>query len=158
MHTESLAAYNYYDALKKISTNEIMLSQSQPGFYAGNIQNLSAPKEKIIGFFDISHVSSKRIFFNFEDFFPTHAKPKYPYSCPEVTPENKDKFVYRYCFCYDCLPVAGRGCNGNYILDAVYSRVKCVHLWADEDVTLVNIQCGDCTSFSSNVRPPFWID
>jgi hypothetical protein len=159
LYNESLEAHNYYDALKKTSTNGSLLSQSQPGFYIGNIKNLSDPKEKIIGFFDVSHVSSERIFFNFEDIFPDHKKPDYPYYCPEITQLNKSDFLHRYCFCYSCPHPTGPGCDGNYILKALYYKTKAVYEFIPgEEVYLVNIQCGDCTSFSSNVRPPFWVD
>lgn len=158
LYNESLAAYNYYDALRKISTNESILSQNQPGFYIGNIHNISNPKEKVIGFFDVSHVTSKRIFFNFEDIFQNHQKPEYPYYCPEITSANAFDFLHLYCFCYNC-PSTFKPCDGNYILKSVYEKTKAVYEFTPtEQVYLVNIQCGDCTSFSSNVRPTFWID
>ncbi|HKX85607.1 MAG TPA: DUF4249 domain-containing protein [Flavobacterium sp.] len=159
MHNESLAAYNYYDALRKSSSDENLLSQNQPGFYSGNIKNLTNPNEKIIGFFSVSHVTSKRIFFNFEDIFQNHPKPEYPYNCPLVTDENENEFKFMYCFCYGSPACpTDPSCAGLYILESVRIRRKAVYNYVTGFVYLVDIQCGDCTSFSSNVRPSFWID
>jgi hypothetical protein len=161
MHNESLATYNFYDALKKASANGSLLSQNQPGFYSGNIKNSNNTSEKVIGFFDVAHVSSKRIFFNFEDFYPNQQKPAYPYYCPEINVSNEAEFRFLYCFCmpggFRPCPTAP-SCSGNFILGSVDSRIKAVYQFGAAEVYLVNIQCGDCTSFSSNVRPSFWID
>ncbi|MCL9804709.1 DUF4249 domain-containing protein [Flavobacterium amniphilum] len=158
MHNESLEAYNFYDALKKSSTGGSLLSQNQPGFFSGNIKNQSNQSEKVIGFFDVSHVSSKRIFFNFEDIFPNHQRPEYPYFCPVVTPLNEDKFKFYYCFCVGPGCPTDPSCAGFYILESVRIKMKAVYIYGDEFIYLTNIECGDCTSFSSNVRPSFWVD
>lgn len=159
VYNESLAAYNYYDALKKTAAGGSLLSQNQPGFYNGNIKNATNPIEKVIGFFDVAHVSSKRIFFNFEEYYPNQEKPDYPYYCPKMTLDNEHEFKYRYCFCYgqpNCPnnPI----CGGFYVLTTVKNREKAVYIFGNEFIHLTNIQCGDCTSFSSNIRPSFWID
>lgn len=158
MHNESLAAYNYYDALKKSSAGGSILSQSQPGFYSGNIKNQTNQSEKIIGFFDISHVSSQRIFFNFEEIFPGQPKPEYPYYCPQINEFNEADFKFLYCFCDGPGCPTNPSCAGNYILETVRTRVKTVYDYSPSTVMLTNIQCGDCTSFSSNIKPTFWID
>jgi hypothetical protein len=158
MYNESLAAYNFYDALKKSSNGGSLLSQNQPGFFSGNIKNQSNQNEKVIGFFDVSHVSGKRIFFNFEDLFPNNQKPEYPYSCPVMTPLNEDKFKFYYCFCTGPGCPTNPSCQGFFILESVRIRMKAVYIYGDEFVHLTNIQCGDCTSFSSNVMPYFWVD
>ena len=68
-YIQNLEAYTYYNTLKTISGSDGILSQNQPGFFSGNISCESNPNEKVIGFFDVSSVSSQRIFFNFEDVF-----------------------------------------------------------------------------------------
>jgi hypothetical protein len=165
MYNESLAAYNFYDALKKASTNESLLSQTQPGFYSGNLKNQTNPNEKVIGFFDVAHVTSKRIFFNFEDYFSNQQKPDYPYYCPEITATNEADFKYLLCFCIPNLTPTppgpcptDPGCGGYFILSSIKNRVKSVYHFAPDYTILTNVQCGDCTSFSSNVRPSFWVD
>ncbi|WP_395059275.1 DUF4249 family protein [Flavobacterium sp.] len=156
MYNESLTAYNYYNALKKSSSSESLFSQSQPGFYSGNIKNQSNPNEKIIGFFDVSHVSSKRIFFNFEDLFFGEPKPEYPYYCPSIINLFRDS-TFEFCFIYG--PGAPTPpCAGNYILESVKNKTKAIYSYGSTEIVLTNYQCGDCSSFSSNIKPAFWID
>ncbi len=158
LHNQSLAAYNYYDALKKSSTQGNILSQNQPGFYSGNIKNINNPNEKVIGFFDVTYVSKKRIFFNFEDLFPGLSKPNYPYYCPEITDSNQNQFKLLFCFCppRDCPTIV---CGGTAILQGLKSRTKAVIEYeTDISYTMVNSQCVDCTTFSSNIKPTFWVD
>jgi len=66
-YVQNFAAHTFYQTLKDISGSESILSQTQPGFFAGNIKSDDNPNEKVIGFFDVSSVSNKRIFFNFSD-------------------------------------------------------------------------------------------
>jgi hypothetical protein len=155
MYNESPAAYNFYDALKKTSSNGSLLSQNQPGFFSGNIQNTANPTEKVIGFFDVAHVTSQRIFFNFTDIFPNDPKPPYPYDCPAITAFNELDFTFNMCF---SPPGTSSGCHGEFILNTLDMRLKTLYRFATEKIMLVNSQCGDCTTFSSNIRPVFWVD
>ncbi|MCL9804710.1 DUF4249 domain-containing protein [Flavobacterium amniphilum] len=155
MYNESQAAYNFYDALKKSSSNGSLLSQNQPGFFSGNIKNVANPIEKVIGFFDVAHVTTQRIFFNFEDVFPNDPKPPYPYFCPEITAANELDFTYNMCF---SLPGTPSNCQGVFILNTLDMRIKTLYRFGTEQIMLVNSQCGDCTTFASNIRPSFWQD
>jgi hypothetical protein len=156
MYNESQAAYNFYDALKKISTNGSLLSQNQPGFLSGNIQNTANPTEKVIGFFDVSHVSNQRIFFNFNDIFPNDPKPPYPYYCPEINAANELDFTFNMCFSPP--GSSSSNCHGEFILNTLDMRIKTLYRFGLEKIMLVNSQCGDCTTFASNIRPVFWED
>jgi hypothetical protein len=164
MYNQSQAANNYYDAMKKASGTGGLLSQTQNGFYIGNIRNQVNPVEKVVGFFDVTHVSKKRIFFDFEDLFPGHQKPDYPYYCPESDDPNAASLSYSVKFCSPNDP--SDECDGPYVLSAVSNRMRTVYEFSPsyeiglriKTVSLRNIQCGDCTSFSSNIKPVFWID
>lgn len=60
-------AYNYFKTQEELSSNNNLFSQVQPGFVYGNIQPVNTQKE-VIGYFNVSEVSGKRIFFNFLDY------------------------------------------------------------------------------------------
>ena len=152
-YVQNLASYTFYQTMKSLSTSESILSQTQPGFFAGNIKSINNPNEKVIGFFEVSSYSEKRIFFNFSDLFPGQAKPKFPFDCPNLTDENKEEYSYLYCF--DGPP---SGCKGLSVLQLLSTRVKVYSGEFDGKMVLYNIQCGDCTSIGSNIRPSFWID
>ena len=66
-YVQNPEAYNFYKTLKSLSSSGSLLSQVQPGFIVGNIQNINDLDEKVVGYFDVTSVSEKRIFFNFDD-------------------------------------------------------------------------------------------
>ncbi|HBY66701.1 MAG TPA: DUF4249 domain-containing protein, partial [Flavobacteriaceae bacterium] len=71
----SREAYTFYETLKSFSESESLFSQIQPGFIEGNITSLTNENEKVIGIFNATAVSSKRIFFNYIDVFDVDDGP-----------------------------------------------------------------------------------
>ena len=124
-------AYNYYRKLRDIASSESLLSQNQYGFLVGNMVSQSNPDEKIIGFFEVSSVSTSRLFFNYKDYYPTESLPPY---------------------INECRPILSIS-----LIDQV--RADLVH-FNDRPGELIVIprECGDCTALGSNVKPEFWID
>lgn len=165
-YVQNLSAYNFYQTLSKISGSESLLSQTQPGFLAGNIKSDTDSSEKVIGFFDVSSYSSKRIFFNFTEIFPTEKTPAYPYDCPMelTTATQKKEHQLLYCFSPNAIPA----CFGNTVYARIFQGVSVYYggynslgtIPNDGSITveIYNTECGDCTSFSSNIKPLFWID
>jgi len=154
-YVQNLAANTYYETLKKTVGSESLLSQNQPGFFYGNIKSMDDSNEKVIGFFDVSSVSEKRIFFNYEDIFPNKIPRPYFYNCTEVD--------YPFCFPLESDPY----CKGWQLMDGVKQYVLTfvkANIGGDpisqyDDIyTMVPSQCGDCTTFSSTLKPLFWID
>ncbi|CAN1503135.1 Protein of unknown function DUF4249 [Flavobacteriaceae bacterium] len=143
-YIQTIEAYSFYKTLKEISGNESILSQTQPGFFYGNIKSSDNPNEKVIGFFEVSSVSSKRIFFNYADLFPKEPLPPYFIDCTERL----------YVDCFNPTPE----CKGAALRSAISGNLL-VHL-GSSNITYLMVPppCGDCTSFSSNVTPSFWID
>lgn len=154
-YVQSLASYTYYATLKSISNSGNLLSQTQPGFFSGNIKSVDNPREKVIGFFDVSSYSEKRLFFNFIDIFPKEKIPEYQYYCPDenqIMQGAPELYYYNYCFTDDPL------CKGNEILDFISTNSKVYYSSKETVYLLYPIQCGDCSVFSSNIKPSFWID
>lgn len=145
MYVENLNAYNYYNTLNKISNSGSILSQTQPGLIAGNIKSQTNPNEKVIGFFDVCSVSEKRLFFNYADLFPGEPLPPYYTNC--------DDHIFKYCF-----SPADLDCQGWSVLGAIELGTDTYYYNDGGFYHLVNTPCGDCSSFSSNVIPSFWID
>lgn len=152
-YIQSLEAYTFYRTMKQLSSSgSSILSQNQPGFFYGNIKCESNPQEKVVGFFEVSSVSSKRIFFNYTDLFPNDPLPPYAADCT----------LRRFGFCFiDTNP----DCKGAALLSIIGSNDL---LYAGDFPNteggsyqvymMVPPACGDCTKISSNVIPPFWID
>lgn len=155
-YVQSLAAHTFFETLNEISNSGSILSQTQPGFFYGNIKSLDNPGEKVIGFFDVSSYSEKRIFFNFYDMFSGEPLPKYQYDCPSIIPpELNNVYYFNYCF----NPNPDFECQGDLILDLLQSGLK-VYFPTESRTSFIlyDTPCGDCTSFSSNIKPSFWID
>jgi hypothetical protein len=142
-YIERLEAYTYYKNLKKLSSGGNILSPNQPGFLNGNLKSLSDPKEKVIGFFEVASVSSKRIFFNYADLFPGEALPPYRTKCTVDT--------LKYCFDYTNLE-----CEGWALVSYASIGAPVYYNHSADLYYLVPSPCGDCSTFASNVIPPFW--
>lgn len=162
-YVQNLASHTYYKTLRDISGSESILSQNQPGFFSGNIQSDNDANEKVLGFFNVSSYSEKRIFFNFYDIFPTQKLPDYQYNCPPVLNQDQvAEYFYKYCF----VPLIG--CEGKSVLSLIYNNNSTYFSGYDQYgvvpptdnllLELYPIECGDCTSFSNNIKPSFWID
>jgi hypothetical protein len=163
-YVQNLAAHTYYQTLKEFSGSESLLSQNQPGFFSGNIKSDNNPNRKVIGYFEVSSYSEKRMFFNFSDIFPDDKIPDYPYDCNKnlTTGELTSSGLY-YCFDNKI-----RECKGQTAINYLVAKQKVYYSgWPyfgivtpsiTTTLVLFNIQCGDCTSFSSNLKPLFWID
>jgi hypothetical protein len=141
-YIESLASYTYYTTLKKLSGSGSILYPTQPGFINGNIKPVNNENDKIIGYFDVASVSSKRIYFNYEDLFPGELAPPYYTNC--------DQDIYTLCF--------GPGCRGADLIQGIGLNKLAYQFHEGINYHMVNIECGDCTSFSSNIKPLFWED
>ena len=155
-YVQNLASYTYYKTLNEISTSGSILTQNQPGFVYGNLSCESNPDEKVIGYFEVSSTSSKRIFFNYNEVFPNSELPVNPFKCVRKTDDGKNPnqnyitFKFGQPPCDDCggpRLVAGFNAREISYFDNIGLRYE-----------IYPIQCGDCTSFSSNIRPTFWID
>ncbi len=150
-HVQSLEAFTYYKVLNEFSSSENVFSENQPGFLEGNIFSNTSPNEKVIGFFEINSVSSKRLFLNFRDVFPNEnllpyfapcvislpalVDPENPNFSPLIDLINKGEVVYWQ---------TNEDFFGNFVEDPPFE--------------VVNRECGDCTVYGTNIRPDFWID
>jgi hypothetical protein len=154
-YVQNLASYTYYKTLKTIAGTDGILSQNQPGFINGNITCSSNPNEKVVGFFDVSSVSSKRIFFNFEDVFPGTTKPDYFYDCWDNC-EPGGPECPRFPYCFDMVD-PNTPCKGYVVMNSLNANPQTfLYVLGPNPIYLVVPPCGDCTTFSSNVVPPFW--
>lgn len=158
--SQSVDAHSYYQSLEAFSVSESIFSEIQPGFLAGNIVSDRDSNENVIGYFETAAVSSKRIFFNYEDLFPDEELPEYPINCrtignPQLIPEG-----------YHCTQPPDSVCDGNcdspligqiQTGTIVYAGVAEPADFAAPYYTLPRT-CGDCTVLGSKVKPDFWID
>ncbi len=153
-YVQSIESYSYYKTLDDLGNTESILSQSQPGFVFGNISSLENPDQKVVGYFDVSSVSQKRIFFNYLDF--NLPQPDYLFSCEIIELDYNDNStadldkndrieIYRLLTLFE-------------EQNQSYEIYELPQLFPSGIWQVVRPECGDCTSVASNIRPDFWED
>ncbi|WP_341216644.1 DUF4249 domain-containing protein [uncultured Wocania sp.] len=135
-YAQSLEAFTFYKTLNKFSSSEDVFSQNQPGFFNGNLFSVENSKEKVVGYFDISSVSTERIFFNFSDFFPNEPLPPYFEDCTIFQINDISKLTE----------------------SVINNKVVFHSLVPDQLPNVVNASCGDCTKIGTTTKPDFWVD
>ena len=136
-YIQSAKAFEYYEVLKGLSQSSTdLFSEDQPGFLTGNIFSIEDEKENVAGFFEVATIDEKRIFFNYEDYFPGEALPPY--------------FI-------ECVPYS----ISNRFEEAKIIKDKTGVFYDNRpgfDLRVVQRPCGDCTVLGSNKKPDFWIE
>jgi hypothetical protein len=143
--------YDYLETLERFTAEGSAFSQVQTGALSGNIVNDRNPKEKVIGFFEVASVDSKRVFFNYTDFYPPTPLPPYIEDCFLAAPSIKsdpDREI-----CSGLINVLKNG-------ELIYLRDYEGHpFFTDPGPYLLTARaCGDCTALGTNVIPDFWVD
>lgn len=159
-YTQSVDAHSYYQSLEAFSVSESVFSETQPGFLSGNIVSETKSGENVIGYFETAALSSKRVFFNYEDLFPEEALPEYPISCSTL---GNPRLIPRG---YHCTMGSSGVCDGNCESPLISQiQANLIVLAAEKDPTdfispflTLPRGCGDCTLLGSNEKPDFWID
>ncbi|WP_419211247.1 DUF4249 domain-containing protein [Maribacter sp. X9] len=148
---QSPEAFTYFETLESIAASGSLFSQIQTGFIEGNIKSLTNKDEKVIGFFQASTVSEKRVFFDYADYFPGERLPKYPTDCSLVSP-----------------PLITEGMSSP-LIDAINQETLKYVSEYDQQTNpnnysesgpflMIQTPCGDCTVLGSNIVPDFWVE
>lgn len=156
-YVQSETAFNYYRSLNSFSSSENIFSQIQPGFLSGNIRVENDGSKSVIGFFDVSQVTKKRLFFDHDDLFPGEPLPEYPIACiPTAPPLDHGS----YCF----TGMTGGLCPLS-IVESVNIGLISYYGLNEEGIgrcpgpyLVTNRACGDCSVLGNSEVPDFWID
>ncbi|MGA9269290.1 MAG: DUF4249 domain-containing protein [Lutimonas sp.] len=145
-YVQSLEAYTYYEILNQLSGSDNTLAQIQPGFISSNIRSTQDRNEKVLGFFQVSAVTEKRLYFNYEDFFPGEPLPPYFIECGRGAP-----------------PIVSQAIPPTYpLFDAIEANLV---KFLEENMNPGQLQgpyitvprgCGDCTALGTSEPPEFW--
>jgi len=147
----SREAFVYYQTLKDFSESDNVFSENQPGNIIGNMVSLDDENEVVIGYFEVSKIRSKRLFFNYIDF----------YRKEEVADE-----VY-FGACIKSFPtLRSRGIIQRLSLNDMLLQNLVVYLnendpglpWPGGPFQVVTKACGDCRVLGDVEKPDFWID
>lgn len=148
---QSRAAFSYYETLELLSRTESIFSQRQSGFLEGNIKSDTNAEDDVVGFFQVSTVSEKRLFFNYTDFFEGESLPKYPVDCTLVSP-----------------PIINEAGASPLLVAIELETLKYVEEYNQETnpnnlsefgpFLMVAAPCGNSTFYGSNLVPDFWVE
>jgi hypothetical protein len=140
-HVISREAYVYNEILKDFSESGSIFSENQPGVITGNLFSEDNPDETVIGYFEISKTLSKRVYFNYTDFFEDNAFKSRPYFVDlcKIFPVTWNSSFEQPLSLQEMIE------SGFYIF--YYEPVLQV---------VSPVGCGDCSFFASIVVPDFW--
>lgn len=149
-HVLNRNTYDFYTLLNKFSDPDDIFSQTQVGNIPSNITSVSNPTEdNVIGFFEVSSVSSKRIFFNRTDYFD--------FSTPFTN-------YWELTFCVDAIYPLIQGPAGNSPL-ADRLNNGWIYFPSDEPsppgggpYRLIRRSCGECSHLGVVNPPEYWIE
>lgn len=146
-YVQNLASYTFYKTLSEISSTGNILSQTQPGFFFGNIRSDQNPDEKVIGFFQVCSVSEAVARFDYTEIFPSNLPIPWPYECSQRE-LNQDNWSYPR-------PLG----DAHVIINLIEVGTMEFYTWAPNGFyTLASDHCVDCTVTGKLDPPPFWED
>ena len=159
-YVQSTNAFSYYKSLDNFSSTASIFSEIQPGFLEGNIMVDNNDDKKVLGYFEVTSVSEKRIFFGFRDFYPDAPFPLYIKNCVPFS-----TLLEHASYCYEG-ELPGNPCPESLIERMARNSIR--YLDSNEDglvgitcpgpYVVVERECGDCTALGSNIKPDFWIE
>lgn len=144
----------FWNNLKKVNESGADIFASQPFPVISNVRNINNPKEKVLGFFQVSAEKEKRIFIPFsvltENQFPFYhnnecvriEKSPSEYGTefgPKVTFDD----LYRI-FCIDA---------DFYFIEPMYDLTGQI-----EKLVFARPECADCEVTGTRTKPDFWLD
>lgn len=131
----SKEAHQYLETVRSLEDQEDIFSPTQPGFFKGNVFSLDNFNEKVLGYFDITSVTTERIYFNYADLFPDEPLPPYLEDCNPIVP-----------FPVNLKDTINSGLVTYFSTDAFGNH------------SVVDRVCGDCTVIGNSTPPEFWIE
>ncbi|WP_164674860.1 DUF4249 domain-containing protein [Flagellimonas maritima] len=134
-YIQSRTAQSFYEDLRDFSNVLTVFAQTQPGFIVGNIVSDNGSSTRVLGLFEVSQVSSKRIFFEYDDFFFDNRPPGFIRDCPVLAGGSRDPIL----------------------LDLIKRKTHKYRGDGDPTGFVVSpFGCIDCTVYGSNIEPDFW--
>jgi hypothetical protein len=140
--------YDFWDNLKQVNENGGDIFASQPFPVISNIHNLSNPKEKVLGYFQVSAVKEKRIFIPFS----------------EIVRLQIPLYHYDQCKRMEIEPSQGQTWDDVYMSICVYSDYYFIEpvYYPGTDIlvrmTYSKPECANCELTGTRTKPNFWVD
>ncbi|NJB70089.1 hypothetical protein GGR42_000551 [Saonia flava] len=158
-YVQSAEAYSYYDRLGKFSESGNIFSQIQPGLLNSNVHQIGNSEATTLGYFEVTSVTEKRLFFNYEDFFAGEDLPTNPYNCDSFHSAPLEHVSYCYSGPSDPNPCPLSIIESIHAGIINYDGENGSNIGTCPGPYLITpSECGDCTTLGSNIEPEFWVD
>ncbi len=144
---QSNEAYTFYETLNEFSGSQSLFSETQPGFLEGNVSSDDNEEEKVLGYFDVSAMTERRLFFDYEDLYPGEELPPYIIPCMPVAPPLSAGAPPRCILSTQVEQNLVKYVDSNSPLDQ-----------SEGPFLVVPRVCGDCTEIGSTEPPEFWVE
>ena len=158
-YLQSPEAYSFYTSLRNFSSSDNVFNQIQPGLLEGNIEAVNNENAVVLGYFEVTSVTERRLFFNYEDFYPGEPLPPYfgTVNCERIfaprlyNPERDGPSPPDECGAPQSLTEFIELELVEYYLDNTVPPGLC-----EGPYFITQRACGDCTALGSNIVPDFW--
>lgn len=146
--------YEFWNNLKQVSENGQDIFAKQPYSAISNISNVNNPKERVLGFFQVSAVKEKRKNILFREIVALNL-PFYHYPCErlEKTPADFQTQWGPMITWDDVYKIVSINSNYDFI-EPVYSQAT-LKL---EKMVFSKPECANCELTGVSAKPDFWID
>jgi hypothetical protein len=148
-YSVSKKEYDFWESMKRSNESGEDIFASQPFSVLSNIHNINDPKERVLGYFQVSAVKQKRIFITASQAFRMNL-PFYHYSeCTRI--ENGPD-------------ISGMSFDDIYIMYCVNSDYSFIEPEYDPDtgqlyrLVFARPECADCELTGTSKKPDFWND
>jgi len=147
--TISKEEYHFWNKLKKSTENNSDIFGKQPFSITSNITNINDPQEPILGYFQVSSVTSKKIYINYSDANKLGAPDYDPLAYCQIDTFKINGYQY----------TSLRDIYDRQILHGPYEGISDLKYTKRGDVLgfLLTIpECADCSRTGSINPPPLW--
>jgi hypothetical protein len=150
----SKAEFDFWNNMKQINDNSGDIFAKQPFSVISNIHNINDPKERVLGYFQVSAVKQRRLNLPFSEIVAMDL-PFYHYPCERMEREPLDYQtewgpIITWDDVYQIMCVTSLN---------VLAEPKYFPATAElEKLVFTTPECADCELTGSRKKPDFWID
>jgi len=152
------SAYGYYNKLRQLNESNGTLFDRQQGEVAGNVKSANDENEVVLGYFEVSGVVKKRVFFNRDEFDPQLNAYLSGFTglCPATDFYINTLDLVSF---YEAIGVAPELRTFEKQKRAKYRVYDYFEQPMSNGVTYLRFaQCTDCRYFGTLNRPDYWVD
>lgn len=154
-HSISKKEYEFWNNIKQLNETGDDIFGKEPYPVDGNMRNINNPREKVLGYFQVSSVREKRREIPFSEISDLNL-PYYHYPCTriEMAPEDYPRSPLSPPFTWNDLYEMYCITSDYYLVEPKY-KPGTNEL---EKMVFTRPECADCELTGTSIKPGFWTD